>query len=328
MIRLLLIPLIILGFFSENAVADGAFSSSMDNSLAIIKTFTDKLPEIIQSVTTGDAFSRMVLNSFVFFSLLAIIFAVRDYIFGSAYAASLAGIISTFTSIAIVYALIQAYVPMLAAIKGWTLGIGAEVQAGILGKSDPLYPLYYMYEVATRVNFHWGEPDSILSTASWVLSNLFMMILGLILALLNVAMFLVNVIAGLWSIWGFSILAFVGQLLVPLILSPQLSFLFDGWLRIILMTLLFGAFARISTALSILGYSLLLGIPAVGGFAGKYWILTLDDFLDIIALIVWSLMSIYGIKASFLFAQAVVSGMGGGISAPGSLQAALRTASK
>lgn len=123
-------------------------------------------------------------------------------------------------------------------------------------------------------------------------------------------------------------MALVGPLCIPLALSKHLSFIFDGWLRTIVMVLLFGAFARISTALSTLGYSLFLGVPVVGGFEEKYWILTHENLLDIIALIIWSLMSIYGIKASFSFAQALVSGMGGGLSSPGSVQGMISGALK
>ena len=83
------------------------------------------------------------------------------------------------------------------------------------------------------------------------------------------------------------------------------------------MVLLFGTFARISTALSIFGFSIFLGIPVINEFEDQTWIFTANGgLMDIFAMIIWSGMSIYGIKASLTIAQAVVSGMGAGLAAP------------
>ena len=306
--------------YSSGTLADGAFSNSMDDTLFIIDTFTRQLPALIEQTINGAEYSRMVINEWIFFSFIAIVMVASEHTLSSQAVSDGRNVFLTFVAVCLIYVLLQAYIPLLDAFKGWTLGVGTYIQQGLLGKSDPLYPLYYMYEVFTRVKFHWGEPESIFSMVSWFLSNLFMMLLGLVFTALNILMFLLNIVAGLWSIWGFSVMAFIGPLCIPFALFKPLSFIFEGWLKTMLMVLLFGTFTRISISLSVTGYSLLLGVPLIGGFEGEYWTLTLNDFPDLVALIIWSALSIFGIKSSFTFAQALVSGMGGGLSSPGSIK--------
>jgi hypothetical protein len=301
----------------QTAEVTGIETTQDPTVFLFISSFSTQLKPLLEKIITGKIFYTVVMNLFLFFAFMKMVFTVKDYMFASANTGDTRKAWLSLFTIGFVYFLIQAYLPALSALRGFALGLGEEVQFGLLGKRDPYYPLYYMYEVFDRTEFYWGSPDSLWEIPFWFINNAVAAVLGVILWALGFVMFLVNVVAGLWSIWTFTILASVGMIFLPFILSPQLDFLFNGWLRITIMVLLFGTFTRISSSLSVFGFSIFLGIPTLDAFDKKYWVLTANGGLaDVLSIIAWTGMSIYGIRASFAVAQAVVSGMGASLAAP------------
>lgn len=299
-----------------------SFASGWDVSenLKIIDTFTDRMPEIIGRAVNTPAYNSLVFVLMTAFGLFALVFAIRDYILD---ASNVSNVLSAVIAVGITWVFVGMYSILVGVFLEFQTDFSAMLQLGLLGNSDPLYPLYYLFEVYDRVEIYNPAPDSVMGAIMWFFASIGYIFISLAFQLINVIMFLVQVVAGLWSIWGFAVLALVGKAMFPFLLFERMSFLFDGWLRVMLTVTFFAVMSKISTSLSVIGFSLLLGIPDLRSMEGEVWVMASGDGTNLLALAVWGLMSIYGIKASYTFATGLVSGMSTGIASGGSLQKSL-----
>lgn len=297
------------------AFANG-IAQYITNNFDVVQSITDGLKPLIDLVIKDSAYRNIVAVFFAFFGFFRIVTAASYYIAGG----SLVDLAKQLGMIAYVFAALLLYPSFIGILESFISGLGDTIQETILNNGHPMYPLFYIFELWDRIKFDMtsGIGWRIWEFLPWLFNSAFSIILMILLFIIMTAMFIVNVAALLWTAWGFTILAFLGYMTVPLILSERFSFIADGWLKIFITVLLFGLLARLATSLTIVGFVIILDIPTVDSFQNQTFEFHTGEgnIGDIFLLIFWGGLSTFGIRSSFMFASSMVSGMGSGIASP------------
>ena len=134
---------------------------------------------------------------------------------------------------------------------------------------------------------------------------------GLVLVALGIA----SLITDIWGFWGFAIAMATGLVMLPFVLYPRLSFLFDGWVRFFIGFMVYTIVARANLALVAVALMTFQGATVgdlLGGTLDTAKVPPVKNFAEVIGLLLFAGVGLFTLTATGAFARSMVTGAGGG----------------
>lgn len=241
-------------FSTDPAFAQTAGETIMEDNygiatklIALVNEFNTRAAAITAVGTPYYNRALFLLGGFVVFRL---VIATVTWVF-NAKGYDLAAV---FLQVVFVIFLFPSFVPITNIISNYAWGISSVIQESAIGTQDFSGPLQYMIAQVQSFDI---EADGIFGAVVKALYDIFTaLVVGVFMLCVMFALYLPTTLLFIQKI--------IGLLLVPTILLPQLNFLFQGWIRVFLSTILFIILARISVLAVIFLMGILLGDPYVG----------------------------------------------------------------
>ena len=233
----------------------------------------------------------LLLGAFV----TALIVSLARYTFAESGVADIGG---TLVAGAIITALYSTY-----NIWTWTIFMGGQeagilIQSILLNDTGVMGPANYMSQVLTSVKTQ---------NTSWFQLDLMQFVEGFIIMAVEAVMNLAAFFACIWNSMVFAVAKLIGPLVFFSLFHERLSFLFDGWLRFMVFTALYGLVARVCMSVIVLVFEVAFSAPYSGGAgattATQAIVLSAADFNAFLYL-----CAICGVSVLMLFASAVFVG--------------------
>lgn len=303
---LIVIVILLVSFNSHAAEIQGA--GNFGGTLDVAKVFTEQIPSIIDKIFSDPVFENAIRNLFIGFSIIFIVTYAAKFIANDLKTSEMfsALIVYGFVSIGMVW-----FDTFLFACLSLTEGMGMAVQGAILDSDNPNYPVEFMVNIVSRfqVNWEWN----IFTIADRIIEVLILFIVSLLFILLAMA----AVIASLIQSFLFLPISIVGKFVLPFILMPMFSFLFDGWLRLFISIILFGFIARMMVSIAVYLLALMFNIKEIDDFSGRIFEWNMDNVLQILGAASVALLCLYGVLNAYALSASIVSGnsnslLGGG----------------
>lgn len=204
-------------------------------------------------------------------------------------------------------ALMATYGTLTSAIWEIGTGVGAAIQASMIGTSDLFFGPAFIAQLIGNISMpdaSWTSPAQI---ANAVIASL---VLGLVSLVLGALSFIVSI----WGVWGYALAKIIGYLFLPFLLFERLMFLFDGWLRFFLGFVVYMIVARVNTVLVVAALALYFGFPFPPSISGTPPIVipSISSLVELLGLFVFAAVGIVALLSTGRFASAILAGAGGG----------------
>ena len=232
-------------------------------------------------------------------------------------------VVETLMQILVPAFLLASFGSIVPTLFSGALGIGQALLAGLTGLDAKTVDLSHLPTLLVSMFVNIGKglqphctPDGNPLNVLSCITNSFMaiaaaVVMAIVLAILCIFIMLVDV----WGFWLYAIALCIGPVLVPFSMYQRLAFLFDGWVRFFIGTLVYVIVARANLGLVavalpesmhthladvVSGAYLGKPMPPVGGLA------------DVLGILLFCGVGVYTLACTSRFASAIVAGAGAG----------------
>ncbi|OGT74773.1 MAG: hypothetical protein A3H44_09740 [Gammaproteobacteria bacterium RIFCSPLOWO2_02_FULL_57_10] len=271
-----------------------------------LNNVTRAAPELLTQIINDSSYQSITVSLFLFCATIAVVFALKRYILGG----SQLDLAESILRVSVTWVLMQSYMTGLWAVYEWQSDFGDMIQYTVLRTDNKYHTIDVLFSLYDRFEFNVFSgsihPVKIIAT---LLSDLAYLVFIFVFQLVLLVLLISSAITNLFALWGFLIVGAIGFMLLPSLLFPPLTFLFDGWLRTLFTVLLYSVIARIVLSISVWGFELLLGPPSS---AANQTVVVISgrDWESLLGCLIWAVASIAAMKSVMPYAQSIVSGAG------------------
>jgi TrbL/VirB6 plasmid conjugal transfer protein len=298
--------LVLLAFAALPAHAASAPAQyPLDQAFDALDKFRVAMDAQVAKALTTDAVKNVANTLFVALATSYFIwtfagFALRGF--------DMLALLETMMTILFVLLLMTSYSTIVTTIFGGGRSIATLLGTSIIGAAADTSLSQAILENFSRMSF---EPmcdggllgclgSGILAMVATVLGWVLLILLGVLAVLID-----------LWVTWSFEIAFAVGWVTIPFMLYERLGFLFDGWLKFFMGTIVYALVANANIALVYLSIQMMLGSgPVKGGEVPAT--IQVSGIFDVMGLLVMVAVGIYSLLSTGSFASAIVGGAAGG----------------
>jgi type IV secretory pathway VirB6-like protein len=295
----------------------GAAHADITTGYQSIGTFETRIVERVTDMINDPGSQLRYATDRLFFTMALGLFIWKTV--GWAFRGfDLADMFTTAAMIVGVGALMKAFPIIVPAMFQASLFIGNALLAGLAGVSTTsadgaalpiaLMNLFGKYTLAPNCE-GWILPGECLA------KNLPGILAAVGTGLVLVALGIASLITDIWGFWGFAIAMAIGPVMLPFVLYPRLSFLFDGWVRFFIGFMVYTIIARINLALVAVALMTFQKATVGALLSGQVYAGTVPpvkNFAEVIGLLLFAGVGLFTLTATGSFARSMVMGAGGG----------------
>lgn len=250
----------------------GVFINQMEGKLAPL-------------LSTSSEYGRYI---YVFLTGLSVIYAVFHlfrYVSGNA---NIGVLVEKGIYLLFVWGLMTSYSTVTYWVFGGFTELAGVMQKSILKDDKLMGPAVHLFKVAESLQWESGNilVDGVQSVALYFST----LILGLALAI-------VGALVAAWPVFGYFVAKIIGLSLIPTLLIPQLSSLFDGWMRLFFGFAIFTLVGRAVLVGIVLIAEILFG-AAYGSAVPVSMLGTIDTIQDVLIADMFFLLGIVFLSAT------------------------------
>jgi hypothetical protein len=269
--------------------------ASFENTSSGFQHFYQNIAPYVENVVTSSAISDFATTLWKFFSVVLIVWVAGQGVYKGY---DLGKVIALVFTISAVRILMLNYDSTTAALWSWSEGLSTSIQTSAIGVDDKFFAPRYLWNLLSSIN--WDTGNMLFHFQNVVAS----LILGATAMLLSVLAFF----ASAWALWGYSIAKMIGLTFIPFLLFERLSWLFDGWLRFFFGFLIYNILAKAMLMLVIFAVSAYFNLPADNIPQQQGYHLVINTITDILGLMVFIVISIFGLTFTGTFVKSLVAG--------------------
>lgn len=283
----------------SHAAATGSDFRSKDYFTKSLQNIEKHLDTVMGNMMQGStAFSRHVNVLWLAALAIFIVLTMAKYVRGLADAMGVAtaGIYAFF-----VFVIYLSYDTVLFEVWRWLSGLGGLMQQGIIGTDSMFGPVTFLSDLLSTLEFR--EPDG-----GWFDINFNGIFTRIVFGIFSVLISIGCVFNAAWPMLGYIIIKPIGYLLIPTMLFPKLSGLFDGGMKLLLGFGIYVIVGRVILSVTVLLMGGYFGVFYGGSTSLPNIVIEVTSLTDYLFLIIIMGISIFMLFATPFFVSMIVGG--------------------
>lgn len=304
--RLLLIVLLALASaWATPARAQASADPGSTTILQRMQRFNDTVTAKVRFVVADARYTRATSSLFILFALMLLIGVLMRTGFNG-WMTNMPFVIERMTLLIITASLLTSFTTWTQFVDLLFRGFGEIIQTAMTGDSDPFAPAFRLMRAAESIQFDTGYIGLDIGAHAFVMLAVGTTLISLI------ALCVVSAGASMWAFWGYTLLKIIGPIFVPFLLFDRLSHWFDNWFNLFAGFLVYGLLIGVAINLAAFAFYIGLGFSDTLTPPGTAP-LVINDPWEILPMIVFTLLSLWGIVRCGALAAGITGG-GGGVS--------------
>jgi hypothetical protein len=186
-------------------------------------------------------------------------------------------------------------------------GIASSLQNGMIGTPDTFFAPAFIYNVLRSLTF---SQENIFNPFMAIVVGFNTFALSIVMVLLSA----LSYASVLWGFWVYTLAKLTGLVMIPFLLYERLSWLFDGWLRFFVGSLVYYIIARLNVVMVACSIALFAGvkIPFSVEPMAPVELPILSTPFEAIGVVVFMCVGLLALFSTGKFAATIVAGSAGG----------------